>query len=476
MTIPHRPLGVIDISEELGSDGPLGLRDEAVMQLAGIPEYQDPEVLVVPDPVVTGPQGPLCVVRDDQGIDHPIVDVGAIDGTDIVVTREISMSHGGQDVRIRITGTSIVAVVEWGSSSGWEHPVHGMSFKGCTNLVSVPDTLPDWVADCREMFYGCGQFNDPAIVGWDVSRVKDMGYMFFVATSFNQDLSGWSVGQFSAQPDGFDQGASSWVLSRPRWSEVVGMAVNKSSIQVVDLEGKANIPPLTLTLRLQDGRVVTPTALGIIPGSDVTLSMADTQLHFRGSDLVEVVEWAKLPDNAPNITGYQFYECGNLTTVPTTIPGWITNMYAMFYGCTAINSDVSEWDTSKITNMKGMFYDCTAFNQDLSQWDTSKVTDMYGMFNNCTAFNQDLSGWDVSHVTDMYGMFNDCNVFNSDISTWDVSHVTDMRYMFRNCSAFNSDLSGWCVSKISSRPSDFDGGASSWTLPRPVWGTCPPRP
>jgi hypothetical protein len=45
--------------------------------------------------------------------------------------------------------------------------------------------------------------------------------------------------------------------------------------------------------------------------------------------------------------------------------------------------------------------------------------------------------------------------------------------MFRNASTFNRDLSGWCVSSITSQPSNFATGATSWLLPKPVWGTCP---
>ena len=40
--------------------------------------------------------------------------------------------------------------------------------------------------------------------------------------------------------------------------------------------------------------------------------------------------------------------------------------------------------------------------------------------------------------------------------------------------SFNQDLSSWCVSLIPSLPSNFDTGATSWVLLRPVWGTCPP--
>ena len=39
---------------------------------------------------------------------------------------------------------------------------------------------------------------------------------------------------------------------------------------------------------------------------------------------------------------------------------------------------------------------------------------------------------------------------------------------------FNQDLSDWCVSNISSEPYDFKYGADSWTLPKPIWGSCSP--
>jgi len=48
-----------------------------------------------------------------------------------------------------------------------------------------------------------------------------------------------------------------------------------------------------------------------------------------------------------------------------------------------------------------------------------------------------------------------------------------MTFMFLGASEFNQDLSGWCVEQISSRPSEFDTDATSWTEPRPIWGTCP---
>jgi len=74
----------------------------------------------------------------------------------------------------------------------------------------------------------------------------------------------------------------------------------------------------------------------------------------------------------------------------------------------------------------------------------------------------------------MYGAFANCLNLVSVPGTSDgIEAVTDMDGMFWDASAFNQDLSGWCVSVIPSKPVDFDDGADSWILPRPVWGSCP---
>ena len=69
-----------------------------------------------------------------------------------------------------------------------------------------------------------------------------------------------------------------------------------------------------------------------------------------------------------------------------------------------------------------------------------------------------------------FGLTND---FNQDIGNWDTGKVTIMDAMFIDAFAFNQDLSSWCVSLLPAEPSYFSENATSWTLPQPVWGTCP---
>ena len=103
----------------------------------------------------------------------------------------------------------------------------------------------------------------------------------------------------------------------------------------------------------------------------------------------------------------------------------------------------------------------------------SNITHIQYMFSGATSFNQDISMWDTSNITHIQYMFNGASAFNQPLNSWNVSNVTSMSYMFNSASAFNQDLSQWCVSNITEHLSTFDLDATNWTLPKPVWGTCP---
>jgi surface protein len=187
--------------------------------------------------------------------------------------------------------------------------------------------------------------------------------------------------------------------------------------------------------------------------------------------LVRVDSWGRV-----GFTSLQtaFYRARNLMSVPNHTEGLesVTNMMGVFLGATNFNHDIGNWNTSNVTTMQGMFSG-SAFNQDIGSWDVSSVKDMASMFYYAQSFNQDISGWDISNVAHMGQMFYYASAFNQDIRHWDTSKATTMTRMFQGASSFNQDLSGWCVSLIQTAPENFDEGAASWVLPRPVWGTCP---
>ena len=73
----------------------------------------------------------------------------------------------------------------------------------------------------------------------------------------------------------------------------------------------------------------------------------------------------------------------------------------------------------------------------------------------------------------MNGMFSGATSFNRDLSAWNTLAVASMEDMFNGATSFNQDLYPWCVGLIASEPTGFATGATSWTLPKPAWGTCP---
>ena len=135
--------------------------------------------------------------------------------------------------------------------------------------------------------------------------------------------------------------------------------------------------------------------------------------------------------------------------------------------------DSPNFSVSNLTDFTYMFRYCSNFNQDLTNWDTGNATQMYQMFGFCDVFNGDVTNFDLSNCDDIGGMFRECFAFNQDISGWNTSSATKAFQTFYQATSFNQDLSEWCVRGLPSEPTDFSTGATSWTLPKPVWGTCP---
>ena len=250
----------------------------------------------------------------------------------------------------------------------------------------------------------------------------------------------------------------------------------------------------TVTWSSSDDAVVTVSTAGLvtsvatgtatvtaISGSlSATVSVISAPLFYLHSNGVTVVcSTASVGDTA-TVSGtlYTKRTKAQITTenAATSCTSDVTDMSRLFENASSFNEDIGSWDVSSVTNMRTMFHGADAFNQDIGSWDVSSVSDMRTMFTNATAFNQDIGSWDVSSVSNMSYMFSNASTFNQDIGSWDVSSVSLSIYidhMFEDAVAFNQDLSSWCVSNIPVAPVFFDRRATAWTLPRPVWGTCP---
>jgi surface protein len=350
------------------------------------------------------------------------------------------------------------------------------------------------VTDMKSLFQGAAAFNQD-IGSWNVSSVTDMNYMFYDATSFNQDIGSWNVssvtnmGYMFRSAAAFNQDIDSWNVSSVTDMYEMFMSATAFNQDI----GSWNVSSVSNMAAMFENAPAFNQDIGSWDVSSVTLmhnmlravsfnqdigswdvsSVTDMNSMFNGATAFnqDIGSW-----NVSSVTNMNFM-FQNATTFNQNISSWnvsnVTYMVSMFYNAFAFNQDISSWNVSSVTDMSYMFYDANSFNQDIGSWDVSSVTNMGFMFDQADAFNEDIGSWDVSNVTYMGRMFREATAFNQDISSWNVSNVTNMNTMFNNATVFNQNLSGWCVSNIASEPTDFDDGANSWTLARPVWGTCP---
>ncbi len=308
----------------------------------------------------------------------------------------------------------IMDISNWGALNVGSN---GAYFYGCANLVgTATDALNlSGTTDIYAMFYNASSFNGN-ISGWDTSGVTGMNSVFHEALVFNQSLNNWNV------------------------SSVINMAGMFS--------GTSNFN-------------------GNISGWDVH-SVLDMNSMFNGAnkfnqplngwDTSKVVNM-----NGMFVSAYNFNQ--NLSNWNTSL---VTTMSWMFTGAGSFNQSLSNWDTSSVIDMRGMFYYATNFSQNLSNWDTSSVTNMYHMFAYTDNFNGSISTWDTSSVTDMSHMFKYATSFNQNLSNWNTSSVTTMIYMFFSASNFSQNLSNWDTSSVTDMndmfayATNFDGNLSNW--------------
>ena len=394
------------------------------------------------------------------------------------------------------------------------------------DILTVPDHIPESLTNLSGMFANSTKFNDPNVALWDVSNVTNMSNMFLGCTIFSQDLSKWCVSLIYTRPTSFNDYAPLLTADKlPVWGTCPRGEIYADDESILELQQGTFITKSGGTLTFANGTstVFTPgtsTTYNVTAGQAGVANFKGTFVNYTvgGTSLVKVLNYphnatdirhdkspnlievpAYLPPNVtvltstfsncssfnhPNVTLWNvskvttmlnmFYNCTNFNQ---PLDSWdvskVINMSSMFSGCSVFNQPLNSWNTSKVTSMIYMFSGCKVFNQSLNDWDTGNVTNMNNMFSGCTNFNQDIGNWDVSNVTNMGYMFSGCSVFNRPLNSWNTSQVTNMNNMFRGCKVFDQDLSKWCVPNNTSLPDRFDYGATNWTLPRPVWGTCP---
>lgn len=301
------------------------------------------------------------------------------------------------------------------------------------------------------MFEGSSWNNK--IADWDLSKVKDISYLFKNKSTWTQ----WVDNLFPASNvvenmDGLFEGASinpkctSWKFNNVK---TANDALKNSTVLDQYIEGWfKNSTQLESTS-------------GMFEGS----SWNGTLNQWNMSNVKDVSNMFK-----------------NNTAFNGFIEGWfsgtghvVENMSGMFEG-SSYNGKLAGWKLqSSVKNVDNMFKDTTTFNKYIEGWFApfgavvgNVLESAAGMFENAAAYNEKIANWNMSSVKNVSGMFKNNTTFTGYIEPWfnQSNEVEDLSSMFEG-STYTGKLVEWKLpsAKTTSnmfKDASFDGYIQSW--------------
>lgn len=144
-------------------------------------------------------------------------------------------------------------------------------------------------------------------------------------------------------------------------------------------------------------------------------------------------------------------------------------------GYASFNQFINNLDMSNVEVVDDGLENCSAFDQRTDGWYMPKLTSTYGMYYACVSLNSPVFQVHAG-ITNTEWMLGECYVFEKGISGFDMRNVDIATGMLAFMYELNEDLSEWCVPLIHpewGNANNIDFQTFAWTLPKPVWGTCP---
>lgn len=299
-------------------------------------------------------------------------------------------------------------------------------FDGCEKLETLNLTHFNTanVTSMYKMFYNCSSLSTIYVSKWFVVSEECTGQKMFVGCTC---LPGYSIEKSGIEMANYTTGYfSKYLTSVEPWAAYD--ATDGTLTFYYNGEKEYSDGTMTFTYDIS---------------ADEESEMEPGWLNYSGK-ITKAIFDKSFADYRPQSCLGMFYEMAKLKSIEgieNFNTSEVTNMAGMFYGCAAIELDLSHFNTSSVTDMSAMFSGCSSMKTlDLSSFNTSKVTDMTEMFYSCNALTSlDLSGFNTSLVTSMRSMFNKCtNLQMVNMSNWETSNVTDMYGMFSECESLAS--------------------------------------
>ncbi|WP_205959915.1 BspA family leucine-rich repeat surface protein [Flammeovirga aprica] len=392
---------------------------------------------------------------------------------------------------------SIIDVAQWGNS---KFESFSITFADCKKLKGfTAEDTPDLslVKDMSYMFFGATNFNGD-LTGWDVSNVESMYNMFSRATFFNGDISSWDVSSVKDMRAMFSR-VSSFNRDLSEWDVSSVTNMNYMFFEATSFNhdlSRWDVSNVTSMYEMFKGAVAFD---GDLSSWDVS-SVTDMSDMFTNSGLSTenydklLNGWSALPELQEGvqldvpveycesfearqslITDYNWSindngQCDELLAkdLILVVDGSETNIS---FPVTTSTSFYIDWenngDWEKIT---------TGENQTISHSITNapNTIRIRGELNHFNAPKSiiDVAQWGETNFTSLDSTFKSCEKLEKFTAndTINLSEVTSLAETFYGTENFNGDLSTWDVSSVTNMyrmfhgASSFNGNLSSWNV------------
>ena len=272
-----------------------------------------------------------------------------------------------------------------------EEKLSNMSFmfSKCTSLkeVNFVNVETIQVTKMRAIFYLCEELEYLDLTSFNISNVKDMGWMFDRCYKL-KEIKG--INKFNT-------------------SQVTNMKAMFRKCNELEFLDLSNFN---------------------------TSNVIDMQLLFSKCIKLKVIKGINNfgTSNVEYMIG-MFQECRELEYLDLSNfkTFKVDNMEYLFQNCNKLKEikGINNFNTSNVISMKSMFQFL-----DLSSFDTTFVSDMGAMFNGCQRLKEikGINNFNTINVNNMEIMFQSCEELEYlDLSNFDTSNVTNMNFIFKKC-------------------------------------------
>lgn len=276
------------------------------------------------------------------------------------------------------------------------------------------------------MFYGCRNFNR-SLVNWTPpSDCRNFSFMFYGCTSLNSDMS------FTTADVGFNSSTFTYESMFERCTSF------NNKMPKVDISfqqgGSINLRNMfkgctsfnqtrfTLTPFFQGGKIIADSMFEGCTSLTSILAFGFTMQNQQSENPISGVRMfygcTRLTTSGMELfsdCSYMYAECTSLTTTSGLNSGNILyekpiKLDHMFYNCRNFNYDISNIKTNFRSSIESMFEGCTSFNQPIGKWIFYNCSNYNRAFYGATSFNKDLSSWFLRKTDTYVDMFTNCPI------------------------------------------------------------------